>query len=254
MSFASGITGSGRRYRFVSLVGVLATVGACQRDHASITGALGVPSAAVTTASTTDLSPTADTHINVDTVNYSTDVSLHLYTWPDRQIANAILMKFDPASIPPGSTISSATLNLYLESSDATSDLTYTITAHKIVNKNPTLSAATGYTYNGVNDWTHNTCCANGSWLAQSDIGPAVDTKSVNKMPGFKQWNVTSIVQEWFSNPATNFGLLVNSDPSVLRDRWRFFTSKNSPTAGQHPYLTVVYTPPASGGDRKSTL
>jgi hypothetical protein len=235
-------------YRVVPFVAVLVVVASCQGDQRSVTGvsrAAG-PAATVTAASTTSLSPTADTYLNTNTVNYSTDVELHLYTWPDAQIANAVLMKFDLASIPAGSTISSATLNLYLTSSDPTPDPTYTVTVHTVVNKNPVLSAATGYKYDGVNFWTANNCCANGAYLAQSDIGPAVDTKGIDKTAGFKQWNVTSTVQGWFNSPSTNFGLLVNSDPSRLRDRWRYFGSAENLTIGQRPYLTVVFTPPAS--------
>src|SRR3989475_12593679 len=106
--------------------------------------------------------------------------SLNLYTWPDAKKANAIVMKFDLASIPAGSSVSSATLALDLVASDATTDPTYTVTAHAIVNKNPVLSAATGYTYDGVTSWTPNTCCYNNVPLAQADIGPSVaDRKSV---------------------------------------------------------------------------
>src|SRR5207253_3236279 len=92
---------------------------------------------------------------------------------------------------------------------------------HKIVSKNPDLSRATGYTYDGVNSWTPNACCYGNIPLAQADISAPVDTKDIDKTPGFKQWDVTSIVQGWFSSPSTNFGLLLNSDPAKLRDRYR---------------------------------
>src|SRR5205814_3834052 len=111
-----------------------------------------------------------------------------VYTWPDTKSANVIVMKFDLASIPAGSTISSATLSLNLTASDASADPTYRITAHKIVNKNPALTRATGYTYDGVNSWTPNSCCYNNIPLAQSDISAPVDTKAVDKTPGFKAW------------------------------------------------------------------
>jgi len=233
----------------LSLAGALAAVVSCQREQRSVTdpSPTAGPLTQVTSSSSTDISPTADTYLNIDALNHSTETTLNLYTWQDFQVANATLMKFSLASIPPGSVISSATLNLYLTSSDATTDATYTVTVHKVINKNPNLAAANGYQYDGVNDWTHNTCCQNGAFLAQSDIGPAVDTKSVDKTVGFKQWNVTSIVQDWFSNPALNFGLLVNSDATKLADRWRFFSSGESSVTGQRPYLTVVYTTGGAG-------
>ena len=115
---------------------------------------------------------------------------------------------------------------------------------HKIVNKNPVVNSATGYTYDGVNSWTPNGCCYNGVPLAQADIGAPVDTKNVDKTPGFKQWDVTSLARDWLSNPAANFGLLVNSDPSKARDRYRTFSSSDDSTPSRRPYLRVVYTPP----------
>ena len=38
------------------------------------------------------------------------------YTWPDNQVANAILMKFDLSAIPTGAAVTDATLRLALVS------------------------------------------------------------------------------------------------------------------------------------------
>ena len=217
----------------------------CQ-DERSITDARHAPRiAASVQTSTAVISPTADGFLNINATNYASSAALNVYTWPDKKIANAIVLKFDLSSIPPGATISSAALNLNLTESDATGDPTYTVTVHKIVNKNPDLTRATGYTYDGANAWTQNTCCYNNIPLAQADIGAPVATKAVDKTPGFKQWDVTSLVQGWLSAPSTNFGLLVNSDPSKLRDRYRTFSSREDPVASNRPYLTVVYAAPA---------
>ena len=191
-------------------------------------------------------SPSGDTYLNIDNLNYATVDQLNLYTWPDNTIANAIVMKFDLSAIPPGSTISSATLNLYLFSSDATADATYTVTVHQVIHRNPVVASATGDTYDGTNPWT-----ATGAPhpLAQGDIGAAVDTRAIDKAAGFKQWDVTSLVQGWVSSPGSNFGLLLNSDPSKLRDRWRFFRSNEYATVNQRPSLSIVYTPPPTTGD-----
>src|SRR5947208_12001932 len=133
-------------------------------------------------------------------------------------------------------------LNLNLTESDATADPTYTVTAHKIINRNANPARATGYTYDGVNAWTGNGCCRGHIPLAQADIGAAVDARSIDKTPGFKTWDVTSLVQGWLDAPSTNFGLLLNSDPSKLRDRYRFFSSSEDPVASHRPYLTVTYS------------
>jgi galactose oxidase-like protein len=242
---------------------ITAAVGSCRLDQRSVTDVSPAPPSAATVtqaaAGSAVVGPSGDTFLNVDAVNYAVATTLSLYTWPDDTIANAIVMKFDLASIPAGSTISRATLNLYLAESDATADATYTATVHQIVHHNPDLTRATGSTYDGINAWTPSACCRNGIPLAQSDIGPAVDTRSVDKVLGFKPWDVTSIVQGWFTNPATNFGLLVNADASKLRDRYRSFKSSEDPVTANRPYLTVEYTaapppPPPPPPDEQTSV
>src|SRR5438046_4078990 len=155
----------------------------CQ-DQRSVTEAPHALRADATVApATVVISPTADTYVNINATNNVADATLSVYTWPDARSANAIVMKFDLASIPAGSTVSSATLHLNLTGSDATADPTYTVTVHGIVNKNPVVSSATGYTYDGSNSWTPNSCCYNNIPLAQADIGAPVDTKNVDKTP-----------------------------------------------------------------------
>jgi hypothetical protein len=230
----------------MGLVGAVAAIGSCQSDQWSIAGPLhrARPVAVIASPSTVTVYPTADTRIGLDPVNH-TDSLLTVYTWPDDTVANAILMQFALGSIPPGSTISSATLNVYLRTSDTTTDSLYTVTAHGIVHHNPDLARATGYTYDGVNSWTSNACCRGGVPLAQADTGPRVDAQSVDKTGGFKQWNVTALAQGWFANPSTNFGLLLNSDPSKLADRYRYFASSRDTT--HRPYLTVTYSSSSFG-------
>ncbi|OLB65179.1 MAG: hypothetical protein AUI10_07935 [Actinobacteria bacterium 13_2_20CM_2_72_6] len=200
--------------------------------------------AASAQTSTAVIGPSGDTFLNLDGVSYATNTLLAVYTWPNDTIANAIVMKFDLARVPTGSTVSSAKLSLYLTESDATADPTYTVTAHRIINRNPNPARATGYTYDGVNAWTANACCRRHIPLAQGDISAPVDTRSIDKTAGFKQWDVTSMVQGWLNAPSTNFGLLLNSDPSKLRDRYRYFSSSEDPVASHRPYLTIAYTTP----------
>src|SRR5207244_8595221 len=72
----------------------------------------------------------------------------------------------------------------------------YTVTVHQIVNFNPDVTTATGYTYDGVNGWTPTGCCPYNIPLAQADISLPVDTKDVDKTVGFKQWDVTALRSE----------------------------------------------------------
>ncbi|WDT77653.1 MAG: DNRLRE domain-containing protein [Candidatus Manganitrophus sp.] len=196
------------------------------------------------TPATVRLSPAADTFLNVDTSVNNAEPTLNTYTWPANRVANAVLMKFALSSLPAGAVIQSATLNLALVESDATATATYSIGVHKIINRNPDLARATGMTYNGTNAWTANSCCADNVPLAQADISAAYDTEAINKTLGYKVWDITAMVREWMSSPASNFGLLVNSDASKGADRYRFFASMEHPTASLRPYLSVTYTLP----------
>jgi hypothetical protein len=164
------------------------------------------------------------------------------FTWPDHQVANAILMKFDLSGLPAGAVVHQATVSLALVESDAAPEATYTVTAHKVVGKNPVIAGATGYTADGVTSWTPNACCYANVPLAQADISPAYDTRAIDKTPGYKSWTITAIVQEWLANPATNFGLLLNGDPSQLAGRHRFFASMEHPTTQLRPYLRITYS------------
>jgi Bacterial Ig domain len=191
------------------------------------------------------LSP-QDTSLVLNATNYSADTRLMTFTWPDRQVANAILMKFDFSALPAGAIVQQATLYLALVESDATADATYTVTAHKIVGKNPVLTAATGYTADGVTQWTPNPCCSASVPLAQADISPAYDSRSIDKTPGYKAWVLTVMVQEWMANPATNAGLLLNADASKLLGRYRYFASVEHADTTLRPYLQITYTVPAA--------
>lgn len=190
---------------------------------------------------TVRLNPAADTFLNLNVSVNSTSKTLNTYTWPANRIANAVLMKFDLSGLPAGATIQSATLNLALIEADAASDGTYTISVHKIINKNPNVAQATGYTYDGTNEWTANNCCSNNVPLAQADISAAYDAEAIDKTLGNKVWDVTAMAREWVSSPTSNFGLLVNSDPTKEADRYRTFASMEHPDVDLRPYLSITY-------------
>lgn len=217
------------------------------RDNANNSGtSAGVNVTISVTDGVMTLSP-ADTTLNVDATNYSKATTLATYTWPDRTVGNAIVLKFAIPALPAGAVIQNATLQMSLVESDAFSaDPTYTITAHKILNRNVAVESATGSTFNGSASWTASTCCYNSIPLAQGDISTAIDQKAIDKTPGAKTWTVTNLVQEWVANPSSNFGLLLNSDKTKLKDRYRYFASMENPNTSLRPTLRIQYS--STGG------
>ena len=187
------------------------------------------------------LSP-QDTSINIDAISHSAQTLLTAYTWPDNQIANAILLKFDLSALPPGATVNQAVLNLALVESDATADAMYTMTAYKMVGRNPAIAAATGYTADGVTAWTPSACCYNGVPLAQGDLSAPYASLAVDKTLGVKTWAIASMVREWVANPSSNFGLVLNSDATKARDRYRYFASTKYADTTLRPVLQITYS------------
>lgn len=189
------------------------------------------------------LSP-QDTSLNLDATNRSSAPMLTTYTWPSQRVANVIVMKFDLSSLSAGVTVHEATLTLGLVESDNTTDATYAVSAHKIAGRNPVITAATGYTSDGTTAWTANTCCSNGVPMAQANISAAHYTRAIDKIAGLKSWTITSMVQEWVSDPATNFGVLMNSDATKASDRYRYFASMEHADSTLRPSLRISYTAP----------
>jgi hypothetical protein len=195
-----------------------------------------------------------DTYINIDAANYAAEnTTVNTYTWPANSAANAILMKFNLSAIPQNATVTSAKLYLYMY--DASTDATYDVNAHKVINVNPVISAATGYTYDGVNTWTPHQGLYDNIPLAQSDIAPAENAVAVDRTFGYKEWTVTNMVAEWVANPATNRGLLLNPGSTAPADAYRFFRPSEYADAAQRPRLVIGYTvgtpPPLPGAPGK---
>jgi hypothetical protein len=195
------------------------------------------------TMQTLVLIPTGDTFINLDNINYRIEPTIHTYTWPDQQVANAILMKFNLSALPTSAVLEAAALTLALVDSDP-SGAPYRVSVHKVIGKNPNLNQATGYRASNASAWKANSCCYQKIPMAQANIGPVIDALSLDTVPGEKTWDVTALIEDWRATPSKNFGLLLNSDATQPRDRWRTFASREHPTAAWHPTLTLTYTLP----------
>jgi hypothetical protein len=183
-----------------------------------------------------------DTFINLNTNAYASSTLLNIYTWPANTPANAVLMKFDLSRIPVGATIHSATLTLYQV--EAGGDAAYDVSVQKIVNHNPDLNAANGFTYDGVNSWTPNAASFNGIPMAQADIAAPEDVNRLDRHAGYKNWNVTGMVQDWVLDADANYGLALNSGAVAGADSYRFFASSKATDAAIRPFLEITYTEP----------
>jgi len=181
-----------------------------------------------------------DTFINLNTeVNYASE-QLNTYTWPENMAANAVLIQFDLSQLPAGAQIQSATLSLYQTA--AGGDAAYDVGVHKVINNNPDLYQANGYTCDGITGWTANSLCYNNIPLAQADIAQAGNVNSLDLDLGNKEWDVTGMVQDWVNDANLNYGLMLNSDSVAASNSYRNFASSEAIDATQRPRLEVTFT------------
>jgi len=181
-----------------------------------------------------------DTFINV---NYDVNAAnrvLSTYTWPANKPANAIMMKWDVSALPANAQIQSATLSLYMTGSGG--DGLYDIPVYEIINKSPVIANCNGYSHDGTNQWSPSSLPYNSIPLAQSDIATAVDAPQIDTTLGYKNWNVTAIINDWLANPANNRGLLLNASKNASSDSNRVFASSEATDSSQRPRLVVTYT------------
>jgi len=181
-----------------------------------------------------------DTFLNLNNTVNATNTMLGTYTWPAAKPANVILMNWNLSALPAGAVIQSATLSLYMTGSGG--DAQYEIPVSGIVNKTPVIAKSNGNTYDGSNAWTASSVAYNSIPLAQSDIAVAADAPLVDKIIGYKNWNVTNIVKGWVATPGSNRGLLLNSSNKASSDSNRVFASSEVADANQRPKLVVTYT------------
>jgi hypothetical protein len=125
------------------------------------------------------------------------------------------LVRFDLSAIPNGATINTATFGAYLEAAGGWESVT--------VGLAPVTSPWEEMTV------TWNNAPTFGAEYATQTIGSALDT--------WYTWDVTSLVQEWHSGLATNYGFALYSGPPSHSRR---FSAREGV---QPPYLVVDYTP-----------
>jgi len=63
----------------------------------------------------------------------------------------------------------------------------------------------------------------------------------VDKTSGYKNWNITQMVQDWVNNPSENYGLMLNSDSTSVSDSNRYFRPTEYSNQDQRPVLTIKY-------------
>ncbi|HSU50060.1 MAG TPA: DNRLRE domain-containing protein [Segetibacter sp.] len=165
------------------------------------------------------------------------------------------LIHFDLSQIPAGAVITSATLSIYIDRS-APSAATG-IELHKLTSAwGEGTSDAAGKETSGAaataNDatWSQrlfpssNWTTAGGDYLAAiSATAPSI-AASITSATLVSMTNAALVtdIQQWISDPASNFGWIMKSDNEVAEGSVKRIISKNSVTTSQVPSLTVTFS------------
>ena len=143
------------------------------------------------------------------------------------------LLSFDLSTIPVGASITSAILELYLETNATGTDVpVHRVTRSWVEGTGDGAASddgATWSTYDGVNPWATAGGDYDATPAATTALGPS----------GFYTWDLTSLVSDWTGGAVPKEGLLLRGIGTT--GQGPRFTSSNSTNATRHPELTVVW-------------
>ncbi|MCD4825726.1 MAG: DNRLRE domain-containing protein [Phycisphaerae bacterium] len=164
-----------------------------------------------------------DTYVRISQpdTNFATDTTLRIQHGDDSNRYRTYL-QFDISGIPMGQTIDSATLSLYMFGGWGTATLdnnVYGVTESW---------GETGPTWNNPPAW-------NTTVRATRQM---TGTEAV----GWKPWDITSLVQDWYDGTSTNYGMLIYS-PTYANSHTAFYSSDEATETTLRPKLDITYTP-----------
>jgi len=171
------------------------------------------------------IQPIADSFINEQSqgTNYGSQPTMDVQRRATRNRRS--LVKFDLSTIPPNSTINSATLELYSTVAPTTSQQ---LDIHRI-----------------TSSWQETTV----TWSSQPTFDSVISSSIQGGTgTGWKIWDVTGLVKDWYLGTYQNYGFLVKSnlETGTTAYLYSFATKENSTNK---PILRVNYTPPPEGWD-----
>ena len=145
---------------------------------------------------------------------------------------NRSLLRFDLSTIPADAIVTSATLSLWVKE---VKDGNVTISARQV----------TASWNEAEVTWKARDKAANLLWTAQGGdySATALDTEPFVKdvKNYWAAWDVTTAAAAWVSNPAANYGVILESPVTSPKNETKFKSSDDG-TASQRPKLEVCYS------------
>jgi hypothetical protein len=207
-------------------------------------------------ADTLTLNPVADNTLIQDAAGaYSAGASYNVFS--GRVGSNGgttfrrALIRFDLSAIPPGSTVTSVQLRMYMSQGQGGTR------SHALHRMSASWGEAGSFSFGGAGapaqagdaTWIHR------SWPGTPWATPGGDfvatpsaTQNVSGIAWYT-WGSTGAlvadVQSWVSDPTQNFGWMLRGDESQERTSKRF-DSRQSSNPSTKPQLIVTFTPPSA--------
>lgn len=186
----------------------------------------------------------SETFTNLDTsINEGAD---HISTWSwstpaPHTDANTIILKTDLADIPANAYIREARVYLYQTASVGAAE--YNNSIHKIIGVNPVIAQVSGYNAQDNTPWAQvpEGTSYNNVPLGLGNIAPAEDTVLLDTTTGYRSWTITDMVQDWVDNPDTNYGLLIQGEPTAV-ETGRIFAASENQDAAILPFIVIRYS------------
>lgn len=149
-----------------------------------------------------------------------------------------VLVQFDLSSIPPGSTVTSATLKLNYYRWDPNDPAGRTLWANRLT-QSWTEMGVTWSRYDGTNLWSN----PGGDY----DLGDSASA-TVPSSFGWMTWTVTDIVKAWIEDSEPNYGFLIKEEAegAVSASYMAYFYSREYEETELQPILEIDYTPPST--------
>jgi hypothetical protein len=137
-----------------------------------------------------------------------------------------VYLKFDLSSIPATAIVTSASLGLFHDLSDA--------------------SGASGPVgaYEVTGNWNDVTL----TWNIQptsADTAEDVVTVTFPAIHNFVSWDITELAEGWADGSITNYGVMLRDTDESSSDGWKWFYSSEWGAAWQRPKLDITYYDPA---------
>lgn len=188
-----------------------------------------------------------DTYIDADNpnANYGEQWYMHLYM-SNHHPKRSGLIKFDlTGQIPPGQTIVSATLGLWVyQVVDMTGDDWADVAPYRVRGTRAWVeSQATWNVFKGSTYWA-TPGCENTSFDRYGTYdGTAIRFTRYSQVNRYYTWDVTSSVQTWYAGSEANNGWLIRIVQHDGGSDGLSMNTSESSSVSYRPYLTITYVP-----------